>query len=136
MRMKANAPARLSPPLVLGCLLGSQDGRIINISNSFEVKAVPDTNGALEVDQQYLTRKQDQCESSGRRWGTSVWSYTAFDVGAQQGEGKGSGAVMEDRKPLIHQVYPMIVGEGGCFGVSGVPSRRPIGTLGTMGGRQ
>lgn len=60
-RLKANSPEGAPPPLVLGCLLGSQDGRSVELANSFEMKW-GQGEAAYEVDAPFLVKKQEQCE--------------------------------------------------------------------------
>ena len=47
---------------VLGCLLGSQSGRTVDISNSFELKYSATPEGVVDLDMAFLTKKQEQCE--------------------------------------------------------------------------
>ncbi|WIA21756.1 hypothetical protein OEZ85_000918 [Tetradesmus obliquus] len=58
-RLKANSPEGAPPPLVLGCLLGSQDGRSVELANSFEMKWEQGEAGC-EVDAPFLVKKQEQ----------------------------------------------------------------------------
>ena len=54
---------------VLGCLLGTQSGRTVDISNSFEIKYEGPTaaeGGPVVIDHAFLLKKQDQCEGEGR----------------------------------------------------------------------
>jgi JAB1/Mov34/MPN/PAD-1 ubiquitin protease len=46
---------------VLGCLLGSQSGRTVDISNSFEIKYQL-VDGQVQIDTAFLLRKQEQCK--------------------------------------------------------------------------
>jgi hypothetical protein len=63
-RLKANSPDGAPPPLVMGCLLGSQDGRAVDVANSFEIKFTEGDAG-YEVDTPFLLKKQEQCEWQG-----------------------------------------------------------------------
>ena len=75
-RIKANAPAGqdaassstwpAAPARVLGYLLGQQNGRVVDISNSFELNYTMDAAGALQIDAALLTAKLEQCEGQGR----------------------------------------------------------------------
>jgi hypothetical protein len=48
---------------VMGILLGSQVGRTVDISNSFEIKFQLDpTTGGPVIDMPFLTHRQEQCE--------------------------------------------------------------------------
>lgn len=58
-RLKANSPDGAPPPLVMGCLLGSQDGRSVDVANSFEIKFTEGDAG-YEVDTPFLLKKQEQ----------------------------------------------------------------------------
>ncbi len=74
-RIKANAPAGqdaassstwpAAPARVLGYLLGQQNGRVVDISNSFELNYTTDAAGALQIDAPLLTTKLEQCEGQG-----------------------------------------------------------------------
>ena len=44
----------------MGCLLGSQSGRVVDISNSFEISYTMGF-GKVVIDEAFLTRKQEQC---------------------------------------------------------------------------
>jgi hypothetical protein len=64
-RMRANPAAGAAPGapvVVLGCLLGSQTGRTVDVSNSFEIKYAEGAAGAFDVDQAFLLKRQEQCE--------------------------------------------------------------------------
>jgi len=61
VRIRANGLAQGSGR-VCGCLLGQQNGREVSISNSFELKIIDGMEGP-DIDEAFLTRKQDQCES-------------------------------------------------------------------------
>jgi len=62
-RVKANAQSGAVAP-VMGCLLGSQSGRVVDISNSFEIEyTMPE--GKVLINEAFLTRKQEQCEGLG-----------------------------------------------------------------------
>ncbi len=61
-RTKANS-ASPSGVRVLGCLLGSQTGRSIDISNSFEIKFETGPAGVSTIDIPFLLKKQEQCET-------------------------------------------------------------------------
>lgn len=52
------------PPRVLGCLLGSQAGRTVDITNSFEMRFAE--GSAAEIDQAFLQKKMEQCGWRGR----------------------------------------------------------------------
>lgn len=57
-RTKANVDD--APSRVLGCLLGSHTGRVVEISNSFELQYNAD-GGEVRLDKEFLATKQDQC---------------------------------------------------------------------------
>ena len=46
---------------VMGILLGSQVGRTVDISNSFEIKWEPGPQGEAQIDMAFLAHKQEQC---------------------------------------------------------------------------
>ena len=64
-RTRANAlgGAAAAPPAVrvLGCLLGSQAGRTVDIQNSFELRLV-EGGGEAAIDEAFLAKKMEQCE--------------------------------------------------------------------------
>ena len=61
-RAKANLPDASSPlPRVLGCLLGQQTGRVVDVSNSFEF-VYESTASGLVLDEALLTKKTEQCK--------------------------------------------------------------------------
>jgi hypothetical protein len=64
-RMRANYPEQLQLR-VLGCLLGSQTGRTVDISNSFEMSYTTTEQG-VAIDQAFLAKKLEQCASQPRR---------------------------------------------------------------------
>lgn len=52
------------PSRVLGCLLGHQHGRVVEIVNSFEVTRVQGAGGGGDdtgIDHEFLRKKQEQC---------------------------------------------------------------------------
>ena len=59
-RTRANAPAGSKEGIrVLGCLLGQQAGRVVDISNSFEMRY---RQGSSDIDEPFLQKKTEQCE--------------------------------------------------------------------------
>jgi len=60
-RFKANGPDGAAPPTVMGCLLGSQDGRCVDVCNSFEMRFTQGEDG-WQIDHPFLLKKQEQCE--------------------------------------------------------------------------
>lgn len=78
-RFKANGPEGAPPPTVMGCLLGVQDGRSVDVVNSFEMRFTQGEAG-WEIDQPFLLKKQEQCEagtahrSDAGGWGVYVCS--------------------------------------------------------------
>ena len=60
-RTRANCPTAGAEVRVLGCLLGQQSGRTVDISNSFEMRSVEGA-GAAAIDEAFLHKKMDQCE--------------------------------------------------------------------------
>ena len=63
-RMKANGLDAGTSGRVMGCLLGQQNGRIVDISNSFEIKYEL-REGGVDIDEAFLTKKQEQCARTG-----------------------------------------------------------------------
>jgi hypothetical protein len=78
-RTMANTPDGVVRP-VLGMLLGIQTGRTVDISNSFEIKysMVADN---VEIDDEYLLRKLDQCKSQRYPAPLSHWRHPPLTVG-------------------------------------------------------
>ena len=60
-RAKANAEDAGTAPRVLGALLGHQNGRVVDISNSFEF-AYENTPQGVMLDMNLLTKKTEQCK--------------------------------------------------------------------------
>ncbi len=61
-RTRANAGAAPGAAVrVLGCLLGSQAGRTVDIANSFEMRLKAGGNAA-DIDEAFLQKKMEQCE--------------------------------------------------------------------------
>ena len=59
-RVHANNPVDGERTRVLGCLLGQQSGRVVDISNSLEIKYETGEHGTV-IDEAYLAKKQEQC---------------------------------------------------------------------------
>ena len=59
-RVHANNPVEGERTRVLGCLLGQQSGRVVDISNSLEIKHETGEHG-ITIDEAYLAKKQEQC---------------------------------------------------------------------------
>lgn len=78
-RAKANAQEPGTAPRVLGCLLGHQNGRIVDISNSFEF-AYEDTPQGVLLDTTLLTRKTEQYKQVFPNLDTVGWYATGEDV--------------------------------------------------------
>jgi len=51
---------KIAKPRVIGALLGTQDGRNVEIFNSFEL-VYDVVDGVVIIDTEYLNTKQDQC---------------------------------------------------------------------------
>lgn len=77
-RTRANTPGATAPgvpaPAVMGCLLGSQSGRSVDIRNSFEVRYAAGPDGTLDIDITYLLKKQEQCEPGVAVLGSLIWA--------------------------------------------------------------
>lgn len=46
--------------------MGTQQGRDIEIMNSFEIVVAPDESGIMKVDHGYFVTRKEQCESFQR----------------------------------------------------------------------
>ena len=45
------------------CLLGAQTGRVVDVSNSFEIRYRLGDGGAIEIDVPFFLQKQEQCRA-------------------------------------------------------------------------
>ncbi|KAI8474994.1 MAG: COP9 signalosome subunit 6 [Monoraphidium minutum] len=86
-RVKANSPNGAATP-VMGCLLGSQSGRAVDISNSFEIEYTLEA-GAVVINEAFLTRKQEQYKQVFPKVDVLGWYVT--------------GAAVEDAHMHIHK---------------------------------
>ncbi|GIL82484.1 hypothetical protein Vretimale_11872 [Volvox reticuliferus] len=89
-RTKANSPGASSTgvasPAVMGCLLGSQSGRTVDIRNSFEVRYNIAADGSVELDIAFLLKKQEQYKQVFKTLDVVGWYATgsaATDVHMQ-----------------------------------------------------
>lgn len=65
-RTRMRAVQGVTDVRVLGCLLGQQNGRVVEISNSFELSYAGGTDGSpIAINKDFLNRKQEQCTSVG-----------------------------------------------------------------------
>ena len=71
MRISATSGGPSGEVRVLGCLLGQQAGRVVDISNSFELRHVVTAGGSVMLDEAFVTKKLEQCKH------TSWWSLHA-----------------------------------------------------------
>lgn len=78
-RMRANYP-NVQPMRVMGCLLGSQTGRTVDISNSFEMNFSINDQGALVIDHAFLVKKQEQCKHQLLRAPSSEHPCSHYNV--------------------------------------------------------
>eukprot|EP00879_Flechtneria_rotunda_P024006 GHRR01025427.1.p1 GENE.GHRR01025427.1~~GHRR01025427.1.p1 ORF type:complete len:293 (+),score=67.89 GHRR01025427.1:194-1072(+) len=78
-RLKANGPAGAQPPMVMGCLLGSQDGRTVDVSNSFEMKYTTADDG-WQIDHPFLLKKQEQYKTVFPKQDIVGWYCTGRQV--------------------------------------------------------
>ena len=60
VRIRANGLGQ-ADGRVYGCLLGQQTGRVVDISNSFELQ-VTDSMDGPSINEAFLTKKTEQCE--------------------------------------------------------------------------
>ncbi|KIZ02037.1 COP9 signalosome complex subunit 6 [Monoraphidium neglectum] len=86
-RVKANSPSGAAAP-VMGCLLGSQSGRVVDISNSFEIDYTLQ-NGRVVINEAFLTRKTEQYKQVFPKVDILGWYAT--------------GAAVEDAHMHIHK---------------------------------
>ena len=63
-RVHANNNVEHPRARVIGCLLGQQTGRVVDIINSLEIRYEDGPQG-IAIDEGYLAKKQEQCMSSG-----------------------------------------------------------------------
>ena len=59
------------PPAVIGALIGRQEGRSIEVMNSFELLA-HSVDGHVVIDKEYYYTKEEQCEGGGVGRGLQV----------------------------------------------------------------
>ncbi|GAX82869.1 hypothetical protein CEUSTIGMA_g10295.t1 [Chlamydomonas eustigma] len=78
-RTKANSTS-LSDVKVMGCLLGTQNGRTIDISNSFEMK-FEHVSGGILIDNAFLLKKQDQYKQVFSKLDLVGWYTTGETIG-------------------------------------------------------
>lgn len=78
-RLKAQLQAGEEPSRVMGCLLGTQSGREIEIFNSFEVKTAT-TDGVPIFDNDYLRQKQEQYKKVFPNFEVVGWYSTGAEV--------------------------------------------------------
>ena len=70
----------------MGCLLGQQSGRTVDISNSFEIK-FEQGPGGIAINDAFLQKKMEQCEcgralaAGCRRGGVGCWAGRRGMVG-------------------------------------------------------
>ena len=70
-RTKVASPASNGVFRVMGCLLGQQSGRVVDISNSFEIKYERGDDGSIAINDAFLQKKMEQCECEA--W-AGVWA--------------------------------------------------------------
>ncbi|CAL8470813.1 g10355 [Coccomyxa elongata] len=78
-RVRANKVGQATNHRVLGCLLGQQSGRVVDISNSLEINYHIGEHGVV-IDEAYLTKKQDQYKQTFPKLDTVGWYSTGSDV--------------------------------------------------------
>ena len=59
-RIRAQGPAPEVSGRVVGCLLGTQSARSVEITNAFELKCTMQ-GSTLVIDREYMLLKQEQC---------------------------------------------------------------------------
>ncbi len=64
MRISATSGGPSGEVRVLGCLLGQQAGRVVDISNSFELRHELTAEGSVALDEAFVTKKLEQCMST------------------------------------------------------------------------
>ena len=67
MRISATSGGPSGEVRVLGCLLGQQAGRVVDISNSFELRHELTAGGSVMLDEAFVTKKLEQCKHTPRR---------------------------------------------------------------------
>ncbi|KAG2439114.1 hypothetical protein HYH02_006636 [Chlamydomonas schloesseri] len=98
-RTRANTPGAMAPgatpPAVMGCLLGSQSGRSVDIRNSFEIRYTPGPDGTVDVDITFLLKKQEQYKQVFKNLDVVGWYAT--------------GAAITDGHRLAHRKISEVV---------------------------
>ncbi|GFH31109.1 MPN domain-containing protein, partial [Haematococcus lacustris] len=71
---------------VMGILLGSQAGRTVDISNSFEMKYELTAEGGVQIDSAFLLKKQEQYKQVFSKLDVVGWYTTGQELGPQEME--------------------------------------------------
>lgn len=81
------------PPAVIGALIGRQEGRSIEVMNSFELLA-HSVDGHVVIDKEYYYTKEEQCEGGGGGRGLlGVYGESGGDFRGLKGSWKGLGGL-------------------------------------------
>eukprot|EP00877_Chromochloris_zofingiensis_P010803 jgi/Chrzof1/5977/Cz16g22120.t1 len=77
-RLRANSQSN-SAPTVMGCLLGAQSGRTVDVSNSFEIKYATTEQG-VQIDEPFLAKKQEQYKTVFPKLDVVGWYVTGSRI--------------------------------------------------------
>ena len=104
-RTRANAPAGSKEGIrVLGCLLGQQAGRVVDISNSFEMRYRE--GSSAEIDEAFLHKKMEQCEWQEGRPPGCLQSLHPRRQPLRAARGPASASRRQSPPPLPAQLIP------------------------------
>ncbi|KAK9842276.1 hypothetical protein WJX81_004143 [Elliptochloris bilobata] len=88
-RIRATSGGPSGEVRVLGCLLGQQAGRVVDISNSFELRHELTADGSVMLDDAFLTKKLEQYKQTFAHLDVVGWY--------------ASGAAVQETDILIHR---------------------------------
>ncbi|GBG59461.1 hypothetical protein CBR_g38485 [Chara braunii] len=132
-RRKAQLYGSLStakPPRVIGCLLGVQSGRNVEIFNSFELKYL-ETEEGLTLDREFLNTKHEQYKKVFPSYDILGWYSTGIDV--QETDMNIHKALMDINESPVYMMlnptinhaqkdFPITIYESELHVIDGVPS--------------
>jgi len=81
-RVKVNSKGKNNNPKVIGCLMGVQRGRDVEIFNSFELVHTVSDKGKVEIDQAFLTTKKELFAKPFPQYDVLGWYVTGSELTA------------------------------------------------------
>lgn len=91
----------------LGLLLGQQNGRVVDISNSFELKYQRDSEGAIQIDEAFLTKRQEQYKQTFAKLDVVGWYSTGQGL-TQQDMVLHQKMVVLNESPVFMLLDPVV----------------------------